>query len=158
MFKKYFIKYFVTIDQSPAEREKNAENSEEVYVTLIRQLLKPDDRDVDLMLGDTASALPRQPDLETALELLQEHATKIDPLKILEVLPDSLPISRISHFLKASLHKIISNRRKLQVLKGMLYAEHLQLQEQRISLESQSVLMTEFNICPVCKKRFCNQR
>nr|CAD7270004.1 unnamed protein product [Timema shepardi] len=28
----------------------------------------------------------------------------------------------------------------------------------RLGYESQAVLMTEFNVCPVCKKRFSNQR
>ncbi|CAB0045023.1 unnamed protein product [Trichogramma brassicae] len=143
--------------QTPAERAKNAENSEEVYVTLIRQLLKLQDNDIDLMLGDGACARPSQPDLETALELLEEHASKIDPIKALAVLPDSVPIGRIKHFLEASLHKKITDRRRLQILKGLLYAEHLQVQEQRMRVESQSVLMTEFNVCPVCKKRFGNQ-
>lgn len=74
------------------------------------------------------------------------------------MLPDNVPIGRIRHFLEASLHNQLSERRKTQVLKGLLQAEHLQVQEQRMHYESKSVLMTEFNICPVCKKRFGNQR
>lgn len=99
-----------------------------------------------------------QPDLEMALELLEKHASKINPLKALEVLPDTVPIGRIKHFLEVSLQEKLNARRRIQVLRGLLYAEHLQVQEQRMHYESQSVLMTEFNICPVCKKRFGNQR
>jgi len=93
-----------------------------------------------------------------ALRLLEEHASKINPMKVLEVLPDSVPIGRIKHFLEVSLQNNLNARRRTQILKGLLYAEHLQVQEQRMHYESQSVLMTEFNICPVCKKRFGNQR
>lgn len=93
-----------------------------------------------------------------ALRLLEEHASKINPLKALEILPDTVPIGRIKRFLEVSLQNNLNTRRKTQVLKGLLYAEHLQVQEQRMHYESQSVLMTEFNICPVCKKRFGNQR
>jgi len=93
-----------------------------------------------------------------ALRLLEEHASKINPMKALEVLPDSVPIGRIKHFLEVSLQNNLNARRRTQVLKGLLYAEHLQVQEQRMHYESQSVLMTEYNICPVCKKRFGNQR
>lgn len=99
-----------------------------------------------------------QPDLEMALQLLEEHASKINPMKALKVLPDSVPIGRIKHFLEVGLQNNLNARRRTQVLKGLLYAEHLQVQEQRMHYESQSVLMTEFNICPVCKKRFGNQR
>lgn len=99
-----------------------------------------------------------QPDLEMGLKLLEEHASKINPLKMLTILPDMIPIGQLKHFLEVSLQNNLNNRRKTQVLKGLLYAEHLQMQEQRMHYESQSVLMTEFNICPVCKKRFGNQR
>ncbi|XP_031786961.1 vam6/Vps39-like protein [Nasonia vitripennis] len=149
-------------NQSQADKNKQQDGNEEVYVTLIRQLLRPDDREgcaSELMLMDPSSTTQRtaQPDLETALELLEEHAAKIEPQKALDVLPDSVPIGRIRHFLEASLQNNINEKRRMQVLKGLLYAEHLQVQEQRMHYESQSVLMTEFNICPVCKKRFGNQ-
>lgn len=99
-----------------------------------------------------------QPDLDTALDLLKQHADKINPLKALEILPDNIKLGCIRHFLETSLHSNINERRSIQVRKGLLQAEHLQVQEQRMHYESQSVLMTEFNICPVCKKRFTNQR
>lgn len=99
-----------------------------------------------------------EPDLEMALELLEKHASKINPLKALELLPDTVPIGRIKYFLEVSLQEKLNTARRIQVLKGLLYAELLQVQEQRMHYESQSVLMTEFNICPVCKKRFGNQR
>lgn len=153
----------IFVDQSQADKNKQQDGTEEVYVTLIRQLLRPDDREgcaSELMLLDPSSTTQRtaQPDLETALELLEEHAAKIEPQKALDVLPDSVPIGRIRHFLEASMQNNINEKRRMQVLKGLLYAEHLQVQEQRMHYESQSVLMTEFNICPVCKKRFVNQR
>lgn len=76
----------------------------------------------------------------------------------LAVLPDRVPLVRIKRFLETSLQNMLNERRRSQVLKGLLYAEHLQVQELRMSYESQSILMTEFNVCPVCKKRFGNQR
>lgn len=60
-------------------------------------------------------------------------------------------------FLELALHHQLERRRKNQVLKGLLYAENLQAQEQRMHHESKSVLVTEFSVCPVCKKRFTNQ-
>jgi hypothetical protein len=41
---------------------------------------------------------------------------------------------------------------------NLFYLWLLKVQELRMSYESQSILMTEFNVCPVCKKRFGNQR
>ncbi|XP_032663758.1 vam6/Vps39-like protein isoform X1 [Odontomachus brunneus] len=144
-------------DQNRAEKQKQTDNADEVYVLLIQQLLKPDNEGV-LMAGcHTEMQRTAQPDLEMALQLLEEHASEINPMKALEVLPDSVPIGRIRRFLEVSLQNNLNTRRRMQVLKGLLYAEHLQVQEQRMHYESQNVLMTEFNICPVCKKRFGNQ-
>ncbi|XP_053974319.1 vam6/Vps39-like protein [Hylaeus volcanicus] len=143
--------------QKTADKQKQSDDADKVYVMLIQQLLKPDNDGV-LKTG-CSSEIQRtaQPDLEMALELLEKHASKINPLKALDVLPDTVPIGRIKHFLEVSLQEKLNARRRIQVLKGLLYAEHLQVQEQRMHYESQNVLMTEFNICPVCKKRFGNQ-
>lgn len=144
-------------NQNRTDKQKQTDNADEVYVLLIQQLLKPDNEGV-LMAGCNAEIQrTAQPDLEMALQLLEEHASKINPMKVLEVLPDSVPIGRITRFLEVSLQNNLNARRRTQVLKGLLYAEHLQVQEQRMHYESQNVLMTEFNICPVCKKRFGNQ-
>ncbi|KAG8034753.1 hypothetical protein G9C98_007829, partial [Cotesia typhae] len=140
--------------QKNIEGGKCQDGADEVYVTLIQQLLKPEPF---FVTGSSEIQKTAQPDLETALELLEQYASKITPINALEVLPDNVPIGRIRHFLEASLHNQLSERRKIQVLKGLLQAEHLQVQEQRMHYESKSVLMTEFNICPVCKKRFGNQ-
>ncbi|XP_078041472.1 vacuolar protein sorting 39 [Augochlora pura] len=143
--------------QNNIEKQKQSDGADEVYLMLIQQLLKPDDKGV-LMTG-CKPELQRtmQPDLEMALQLLEKHASKINPLKALDVLPNTVPIGRIKCFLEVSLQEKLNARRKMQMMKGLLYAEHLQVQEQRMHYESQSVLMTEFNICPVCKKRFSNQ-
>ncbi|XP_047347409.1 vam6/Vps39-like protein [Vespa velutina] len=144
-------------NEEKTDKQKKSEGADEVYVMLINQLLKPDDAGA-LMAGcNTKIQRKAQPDPEMALRLLEEHASKINPLKALEILPDTVPIGRIKRFLEVSLQNNLNTRRKTQVLKGLLYAEHLQVQEQRMHYESQSVLMTEFNICPVCKKRFGNQ-
>ncbi|KAH0951330.1 hypothetical protein HN011_003413 [Eciton burchellii] len=144
-------------NQDHMEKQKQTDNADEVYIMLIQQLLKPDNEGL-LMAGcNMENQRTPQPDLEMGLRLLEEHASKIPPMKALEILPDSVPIGRIKHFLEVSLQNNLTARRRTQVLKGLLYAEHLQVQEQRMHYESQNVLMTEFNICPVCKKRFGNQ-
>ncbi|CAK9806752.1 Vam6/Vps39-like protein [Anthophora plagiata] len=144
-------------DLSTADKQKQTNGADEVFTMLIQQLLKPDSEGVLMTVCSPETQRTLQPDLEMALELLEKHASKINPLKALEVLPDTVPIGRIKHFLEVSLQEKLNARRGIQVLKSLLCAEHLQVQEQRMHYESQSVLMTEFNICSVCKKRFGNQ-
>lgn len=95
----------------------------QVYVLLMRLLISPPE---NWLVGITPSA-PLQPDLETALSLLEGNAERIPPLKALKELPDSVPLIRIKHFLTTALHKQLSERRNTQVLKGLTYAEHLQV-------------------------------
>ncbi|CAG9762236.1 unnamed protein product [Ceutorhynchus assimilis] len=127
-----------------------------VYVSLISLVLLPDSYPLTLP-GVTLSPKTAQPDLELALRLLEDNASKINPVEMLAALPDELPVSRIHKFLSVALQKVLQERRKMQLLKGLLYAEHLQCQEIKLALQRQHVVITELNVCPVCKKRFSNQ-
>lgn len=124
---------------------------------MIKLILDPNSSPISLP-GLTLSPKTAQPDLELALQLLDEHANHMNPLEALAILPDTVPVSRIAKFLQVSLHRLIQDRRSVQLMKGLLYAEHLRCQEMKLALQSQHVLVTELNVCPVCKKRFGNQR
>lgn len=95
----------------------------QVYVLLMRLLISPPE---NWLVGVTPP-IPPQPDLETALDLLEGNADRIPPLEALKELPDTVPLIRIKHFLTTSLQKQLNHRRTTQVLKGLLYAEHLQV-------------------------------
>ncbi|XP_076620743.1 vacuolar protein sorting 39 [Colletes latitarsis] len=142
--------------QKTADKQKQSDDADKVYGMLIQQLLNPHNEVLKTVCNPEIQRIV-QPDLEMALEILEKHASRIDPLKVLDILPDTIPIGRIKHFLEVSLQETLIAKRRVQVLKNLLCAELLQVQEQRMYYESQNVLMTEFNICPVCKKRFGNQ-
>ncbi|KAJ0176101.1 hypothetical protein K1T71_008275 [Dendrolimus kikuchii] len=139
--------------------ETSKDKNQDIYVILMRILINPEQGGA---LNGPLANIPRHPktsvpDLETALNILEKHASSISPLKALSVLPDSVPLSRLKHFLESALDSQLSLKRRMQVLKGLLYAEHMQVQELKQYHESKSVLITEYNVCPVCKKRFANQ-
>lgn len=126
---------------------------ESVYVSLLRLLIDPPES----WLGSLTPAVMPKPDVEKAFFLLENYSDRIPLGKALQVLPDTVLLSRINRYLISSLGQLVNHRRKTQVLRGLLFAEYLQVQERRISCESDNVLLTELNICPVCKKRFGNQ-
>ncbi|XP_026730982.1 vam6/Vps39-like protein [Trichoplusia ni] len=133
--------------------------NQDVYVILMRILMNPSQ---DSALSGPLADVPRHPktaspDLETALDILEKHADKISPLKALSVLPDSVPLSRLKHFLESALDGQLTLKRRMQILKGLLYAEHMQVQELKQFHESKSVVINDYNVCLVCKKRFGNQ-
>ncbi|XP_063538558.1 vam6/Vps39-like protein [Cydia strobilella] len=135
------------------------EKSRDIYIMLLRILMNP--QQSSALTGPLAN-IPRhpktsEPDLETALSILEKHADKISPVKALSVLPDSVPLARLKHFLESAVDNQLTLKRRTQVLKGLLYAEHLQVQELKQYHESKSVVINDYNVCPVCKKRFGNQ-
>lgn len=138
------------------ERVSSADDSNDtIYVSLIRALLTvpkvPPYSDAKLHPNCL------QPNVDFVLKLLDEHATKINPLAVLKILPGDVPLQKLQTFLERALHAQLESRRRNQVLKGLLYAENLQSQEQLMLLQSRSVTLTEQSVCPVCKKRFTNQ-
>lgn len=126
-----------------------------IFIQLIEILLKPPTTppytNVELH--------PRcmEPNVDAVLDMLQNHATKLDPHAVLQILPNDISLIRLLPFLETALHHSLERRRNNQVLKGLLYAATLQLQEQRMHLESKSVLIYDYSVCPVCKKKFTNQ-
>lgn len=67
------------------------------------------------------------PNLEKVIEILNKNATQIAIPDILKVLPNEIPVHRISNFLVIALDKAISDRRLYQVNRGLLYAKLLKV-------------------------------
>lgn len=133
----------------------DASNESNVFAILIKTLLHPPK--TPPYTNVPLHPLCLTPNVDAVLELLERHAAKINPHAALQILPDNIPLVRLRTFLETALHNSLERRRNNQILKGLLYAENLQFQEQRMHLESKSVAITEFSICPVCVKKFTNQ-
>ncbi|XP_069359986.1 vam6/Vps39-like protein [Maniola hyperantus] len=139
--------------------EKSKDKNVDVYVILMKILMNPEQ--CNSLTGPLAN-VARHPkskvqDMETALSILEKHADKISPMKALSVLPDGVPLGRLKCFLESALESQLTLKRRTQVLKGLLYAEHLQVQEVKHFHESQKIVIHDYDLCPVCKKRFGNQ-
>lgn len=135
--------------------ENDPDAAKTIFIQLIEILLKPPT--VSPYIGVELHPRCLEPNVEAVLELLEQHATKLNPHSVLQILPNTIPIIRLQPFLETALHHSLELRRNNQVLKGLLYASNLQLQEQRMHIESRNVLVSEFSVCPVCSKKFTNQ-
>lgn len=135
--------------------DETKESTVNVFVLLIKTLLVPPS--APPYSNVPLHPLCQQPNINAVLELLERYATKLNPYAVLQILPDTVPLARLRTFLETALHHSLERRRRNQILKGLLYAQNLQFQEQRMHLESQRVEITEFSICPVCMKKFTNQ-
>jgi len=136
--------------------QSDSPSSKEVYYYLLKLLLQPNDATKIPGLAYPAD-VNRLPDISTALKTLGQYPSRIDPIKTLQILPAGIPLQQLERFLHRSVQSCAADRRQLQLLRGLLYAEHLQVHEQRIEYQNQRIVITESNICHVCKKRFGNQ-
>nr|CAG4642300.1 EOG090X0131 [Evadne anonyx] len=136
--------------------QSQSSSSKQVYYYLLKLLLQPSE--ASTIPGLAYPPSERKSDVKTALEILDRFPARIDPIQTLQILPQGTPLCQLQRFLQRSMESCASDRRELQLLRGLLYAEHLQVHEQRIEYQNQKVVVTESNICHVCKKRFGNQR
>lgn len=47
--------------------------------------------------------------------------------QIFQILPDDIALDKLKTFLEIALHHHLEKKRKTQILKGLYYAEHLQV-------------------------------
>ncbi|XP_078593471.1 vam6/Vps39-like protein isoform X1 [Branchiostoma floridae x Branchiostoma japonicum] len=133
--------------------DRHKEGNKDVYVYLLRMYLSPPDPH---NLGVMSGAVNPQPNVQAALDILMEHSSKIDTAKALAMLPSGTQIKDICSFLENVLEEKAMQKRNMQVLKSLLYAEHLQVQEQRMFYQSSKCIITEEKMCRVCKKKIGN--
>ncbi|CAG2105091.1 unnamed protein product, partial [Medioppia subpectinata] len=92
--------------------------------------------------------------IEAAIQLLSRHSTKIDPLRVVKLLPPSVPVLAIRHFLHSTTEHLLQERHTKQIYRQLLLAQHLQVQQHRIRLQQYNkVVVDEHDICRVCQKR-----
>ncbi|KAJ8719630.1 hypothetical protein PYW08_011805 [Mythimna loreyi] len=132
----------------------------DVYVILMKILINPEQSSA--RIGKALANVPRHPDtavpdLDKALIILDKYANYISPLKALAVLPDSVPLDRLKHFLESAMDGQLMMKRRMQVAKGLWYAEQVQTEELEHFYQSKSIVINDGDVCPVCKKRFGNQ-
>ena len=130
-----------------------------VYTTLYQLLVSPPDPlALQAMYISHANAhADWKPDIDTALSLLDQHGSKVDLKVVLTATPSSVVLSRLAPYLETAFGDRVSKKHQLQLQRGLMHAEHLAAQEQRIALESQNVTVDEYDVCPVCNKRFRSQ-
>jgi len=125
-----------------------------VYLHLLKMYLFPPD---PKSLGLAASlSISREPQHTAALILLETHANQINTSKAMELLPHTTKVSDILTFLENVLEDTAARKRSSQVLRSLLYSEHLQVQEQRMFYQKTKCIITEEKVCHKCKRRIGN--
>ncbi|XP_040189096.1 vam6/Vps39-like protein [Rana temporaria] len=155
-----FIYVHILKDTSMAEQhchkhyDRAKEGNKDVYLSLIRMYLSPPDVHC---LGPIKIKLEEpKANIDAALAVLEQHHAKLNTTKAIDLLPANTQIRQIQIFLEKVLEENAERRRFNQILKNLLHAEFLRVQEERISHQQVKCVITEEKICSVCKKKIGN--
>jgi len=118
----------------------DVEGARDVYLSLLRVYLKPEDGAKGIML-------------QPALELLDKYYAKMDTAKAMELLPLDTSISKLFALFTAILRENTKTRRNNQIVKNLLKAENFQVREQQIRAKSRVIKIPEDKMCPYCNKK-----
>uniref|UniRef100_A0A667YG14 VPS39 subunit of HOPS complex n=1 Tax=Myripristis murdjan TaxID=586833 RepID=A0A667YG14_9TELE len=134
--------------------DKLTEGNKDVYLSLLRMYLSPPDVHC---LGPIKMELSEpQANLKAALQVLELHHSKLNTTKAINLLPANTQIREIRVFLESVLEEKAQRKRFDQVLKSLLQAEFLRVQEERIFHQQVKCVITEEKTCRVCKKKIGN--
>uniref|UniRef100_A0A671XC74 VPS39 subunit of HOPS complex n=1 Tax=Sparus aurata TaxID=8175 RepID=A0A671XC74_SPAAU len=134
--------------------DSSQEGNKDVYLSLLRMYLSPPDVHC---LGPIKMELSEpQANLQAALHVLELHHSKLNTTKAINLLPANTQIREIRVFLESVLEEKAQRKRCNQVLKSLLQAEFLRVQEERIFHQQVKCVITEEKTCRVCKKKIGN--
>eukprot|EP01126_Amoeba_proteus_P066040 TRINITY_DN9492_c0_g3_i6.p1 TRINITY_DN9492_c0_g3~~TRINITY_DN9492_c0_g3_i6.p1 ORF type:complete len:941 (-),score=187.85 TRINITY_DN9492_c0_g3_i6:66-2888(-) len=84
-----------------------------------------------------------------AIDLINKYPEGFDPVAVLKILPPTVPLNKITRFLKYSLKNTTHRMHQAQVVKSLESAQHLKLQLEKMKLEEQKVFVTQMTTCAV---------
>ncbi|XP_046931209.1 vam6/Vps39-like protein isoform X4 [Lynx rufus] len=136
--------------------DQNKDGNKDVYLSLLRMYLSPPS--VHCLGPIKLELLEPQANLQAALQVLELHHSKLDTTKAINLLPANTQINDIRIFLEKVLEENAQKKRFNQVLKNLLHAEFLRVQEERILHQQVKCIITEEKVCMVCKKKIGNRQ
>ncbi|XP_060583141.1 vam6/Vps39-like protein [Ruditapes philippinarum] len=134
---------------------KHSPGDSDVYYYLLKVYLQPPEPS---SLGLTAfkDGIKPEPNLPAALKIMEQHAGCLDTTRALELLPPDTKIQDILAFMENVLELKASTKHQNRVLRNMLFSETLHVHEQRMFYQKEKVVIDDFKMCVVCRKRIGN--
>uniref|UniRef100_A0A3Q3C9K9 VPS39 subunit of HOPS complex n=1 Tax=Haplochromis burtoni TaxID=8153 RepID=A0A3Q3C9K9_HAPBU len=129
-----------------------------IYVHILKDTHMAEDLSIKHINNSCISMELSEPqaNLQAALQVLELHHSKLNTTKAINLLPANTQIREIRVFLESVLEEKAQMKRCNQVLKSLLQAEFLRVQEERIFHQQVKCVITEEKICRVCKKKIGN--
>jgi len=89
----------------------------------------------------------------SSLGLLNTKAHELNPVKVLPLLPDNLPISLVSDYLRKAMQSNLHTLRTNQVVKNLGKMDVVNMRYKLSRETKKYIIVTKDRTCPVCHKR-----
>jgi hypothetical protein len=142
------LKIIINQMKEPARAEEYCEQyyhqkgGSEVYLDLFKVLIEPQNDPDDTELN-----------LNSAVDLLTRHSSKIDVGIALELLPPKTKLSRLEPFFQSIIRDRNQTLRENQVVLNILKTESMRVTAEHYKLRNQSVKILPETVCHKCRNR-----
>ncbi|XP_043220624.1 vam6/Vps39-like protein [Amphibalanus amphitrite] len=128
---------------------------DQVYLTLLAQLATEISPKLLGVLAPSCAPLP--PDLRAAIQLLNQHGDKMDPVEALRLLPASLGVGDLERFLVSSVARRQTALRRHQLESALCQRQAERQRAGRGRHRSRRLTLSDGQTCPACGRRFAAQ-
>jgi len=129
MAEQYCIKYYNPED----------EKVKDVFFTLIQIHLENKKNDEEIS--------------DEVLELLNKYGAYINASKIIEIFPESTKLSKLGIYFEKFFQELMNRKHNQKIIYNLLKSEQLQVREELMNYQSQSIGISEERVCKKCLKR-----
>jgi len=147
-----YIHILEDIDMAMDYCKREKELGRSVYQHLVELLVVPPDQ--SQLPGVRLPEKKREPNMDAAIAILEQHGQDVELAPVLISLPSSASLHRLSGFLTAAIQSQVATRHSIQLVRALHHSSHLQLQEARVVREGVRVDINERTVCTSCGKRF----
>eukprot|EP00049_Salpingoeca_infusionum_P006442 m.106954 g.106954 ORF g.106954 m.106954 type:complete len:927 (+) comp13313_c0_seq2:202-2982(+) len=85
-----------------------------------------------------------------AIEMLNSEVSDLDVSAVISILPDSWTVQRIAKFLRQGLQRDLHHKHSTMMRRALLKSKAIQLGDEKVALEKQTIEMEENAGCMVC--------
>ncbi|XP_067624404.1 vam6/Vps39-like protein [Eurosta solidaginis] len=149
-----YVQVLGDVEKAAEYCEANYEHDKNIFAKLMKTLLNPSRQPPYENVTLHPDFL--RPNEEIILSLLNKYAEKIDPNVVIPLLPDEMPASSIWNYLEVVLRTELMEEHEHEITVALLKAEIQRIRREIQAEEKKYVILTEFTVCPQCKKRFTN--
>jgi hypothetical protein len=86
-------------------------------------------------------------------ELLNKYGAYIDASKIIEIFPESTKLNKLGIYFEKFFQELMNRKYSQKIIYNLLKSEQLQVREELMNYQSQSIGISEERVCKKCLKR-----